>query len=241
MSVKELRERTQAGFMDCKKAWDESNGDMNVALEILKKRGLSKAEKRAGMDATEGAVIVSKVGDVAAMAFFGTETDFVAKNDEFCKFANDELASFLKSDIADLKDLDLAEPFSNRLAYLIGKIGENIVLKNCCKVKEEVGTKVFTYLHNKLNDNFVNVAKIGVVLKVKGECEDELGKQLAMHLASFRPQVLRRDQLSAENQNAGKEAVFEEQAFLMDTSKTIKALCQEKGIEIVEFFVFSVK
>lgn len=267
MSIKELRERTQAGLMDCKKAWEASNGDMNVAIEFLKQKGLAKAVKRAGVEATEGGVVVGCEGDVCGMLFFGSETDFVARSDAFCKFVNQELSAFLKycvgndirdyfsgSDVSSLTSGDMEkkeEPFSDRLAYLASTIGENITLKGFYRVSKG-DCSVFTYVHNKLSEEYVNVAKIGVVLKIRGPVDEVLGKQIAMHIASFKPSVISRSQLNQawmESNNVEgvnlesriKEAVLEEQSFLMDNLYTVKALCANRGIEIVEFNVLAVR
>lgn len=257
MSIKELRERTQAGLADCKKAWEESNGNMDVAIKLLREKGLAKAIKRAGMEASEGAVVIANNGTNFGMVFFGTETDFVAKNDEFCNFANSILKEFVDSDVVDIKTLAKdGTAFEERVAYLSGVIGENIVLKGACKMTKDAGTSVFAYLHNKLNDNFENVGKIGAMIKVKGEFSEDTMKMLTMHLASFKPSVMKREQLSQEWLDAQKAevevsgetlesrikgATLEEQSFLLDSSLTFKAYCEQNGIEVVDFKVFSIR
>lgn len=252
--IKELRDRTSVGFLACKKALEESAGDMEKAIAILKKLGLANAVKRAGREASEGSITVLSNGKSHGMLFLGSETDFVAKNDEFCHFAKSVLNDFLKSEVKNIaefkRDID---DINGLLAEIGSKIGENITVRGSYKIEETPGTKVFTYVHNKVNEKFPEVATIGVILKIKGECSDELGKQLCMHLASFKPTVLTRQQLSKEWQEEQKqeaeenlesrikEAVFEEQAFLMDSSTTIKDLLKKHNLEVEEFKVFSVK
>lgn len=246
MSVKELRELTQAGFLDCKKALEESGNNMKLAIELLRKKGLSKANKRSGVEAMDGAVVIRKSGNKYGMLFFGTETDFVAKNDQFAKFADDELAAFLESKLDDIKQLERDETFANRLAYLASKIGENIVLKDQFKITEQSGEMVTSYLHNKLNDKFENIAKIGVLLKTKG-ASIEQAKQLAMHIASFKPVALSEAKMNAEQkaliseEKKLKDLVLDLQPFLIDPSMNISQFCKKNNIEIIEFKVFSVK
>jgi len=256
MSVKDLRERTQAGFLDCKKALDEANGDMEKAVELLRAKGLAKANKRAGMDALDGGVIIKQVGSAFGMLFFGAETDFVAKSDEFCNFANDELALFLnaynneaieksaREDITQLSKGD--DSFANRVAQLSAKVGENVMLKGQCVMQSDAAGEVAFYLHNKLSDKFDNVARIGVLLKAKGASPD-IAKQLCMHIASFKPVAINESSMSAEQKalvsedRKLKDLVLDMQSYLMDPSKTVSAFCKDSGIEIVDFAVFSVK
>ncbi len=257
MSIKELRERTSAGMIDCKKAWEESNGDMDTAIKLLREKGLAKAVKRAGMDAAEGAVVTSSKGSSCGMIFFGTETDFVAKNDEFCKFANAILDEFLNSDVSDIKDLSKdGQSFSERLASLAGVIGENIIVKDFAKIKKEEGTEIFVYLHNKLNDNFDNVGKIGAMINLKGSIDEDSLKGMAMHIASFKPVVFERSSLTkewleAQEKEAAvvgetlesriKGASLAQQAFLMDPSMTFGEFLSKNNLELLDFKVFSVK
>ena len=238
MSVKELRERTQAGFLDCKKALDEAGNDIEKAVEILRQKGLAKANKRAGVDALDGAVIIKNDGSSYGMLFFGTETDFVAKNDQFCKFADDELKAFVSCSCDEITAMEVdGESFANRLGYLAAKIGENIVLKNHCKMYSDEKGEVSFYLHNKLNDNFDNVARIGVLLKTRGASAD-VAKQLGMHIASFKPVAINEAAMT-EDQKALvsaecklKDLVLEMQSYLMDPSQTVSAFCKSNGIEI---------
>lgn len=249
MSVKELRERTQAGFLDCKKALDEANGDMDKAVELLRAKGLAKANKRAGMDALDGAVIIKQIGSAFGMLFFGAETDFVARSDQFCKFADDELASFLNSSPAhqDITQVSVGDDsFADRVAQLSAKVGENVMLKGQCVMHSDAAGEVAFYLHNKLNDNFDNIARIGVLLKAKGASAD-VAKQLCMHIASFKPVARNEAAMSAEQKalvsedRKLKDLVLDMQSYLMDPSKTVATFCKDNGIEIVDFVVFSVK
>jgi len=257
MSIKELRARTLAPLGDCKKAWEESGENMDTAIKLLREKGLAKAVKRAGMEASEGAILISENDKNLGMIFFGTETDFVARNDNFCTFANEILKEFIESPEMDIKNLAKnGESFEERVQSLSGVIGENILLKGAYKVAKDAGTSVFSYLHNKLNENFDNVGKIGAVIKVKGEVSEEILKGLTMHLASFRPLVTTRSELSQEWLDAQKAevevtgetlesrikaSVLEEQAFLMDQSLTFKAYCEKNGITVLEFKVFSIR
>lgn len=257
MSVKDLRERTQAGILDCKKAWDESNGDIDQAIKILKEKGLAKAVKRAGMEAHEGAIAICSVGDVSGMLFLATETDFVAKNADFCNFLNDSLKNFLSSDLNDINDLKKNnESFADQLNQLISKVGENIVVKDFCKIVKEPNTTVTTYLHNKLNDAFDNIGRIGVVVKFSNVIEPEFAKEAAMHIASFKPLVLNEQDLdpvwleAQEKESKIHEdsfkarknaAVLNNQSFLMDSSISFEKACKNNNTSVVEFKVFSIK
>jgi len=183
--VKELRERTGSGMMECKKALGEANGDLDVAVEILRKSGLAKADKKSGRTAAEGLIIVESSADgrCAAMLEVNCETDFVAKEPAFIDFAKAVAQRVLASkpsnvdELAKLRlsDADAASIDDVRKA-LIAKIGENIGVRRFV-VMESAAGRVANYLHG---------SRIGVLLEMQGGTP-ELAKDIAMHVAASKP------------------------------------------------------
>ena len=188
--VKELRERTAAGMMDCKKALQEADGDMDLAIENMRKNGQAKAAKKAGNIAAEGQIII-KDGTLVEV---NCQTDFVAKDDNFLAFANKvaEVAAAEKLSIEDLQ-----AKFEEERIALVTKIGENINVRRVAYVE---GTTLASYKHG---------ATIGVV--VAGEGDAEALKHIAMHVAASAPEYVSIDDIPAEISDE-KKAEFTEKA-----------------------------
>jgi len=205
--VKELRERTGSGMMECKKALVEANGDMELAIENMRKSGLAKADKKSDRIAAEGiiGVKVSDDGKVAAIVDINSETDFVAKADDFVKFVNDVAAILLTSDVETDEQL-LALPLANGSTVdetrrgLIAKLGENITIRRFVKYKTTDGGTA-CYLHG---------SKIGVLVEL-AKPDAELGKDIAMHIAASKPVCVSEEQVSADAIEKEKE-IFAAQA-----------------------------
>lgn len=202
--VKELRDRTGAGMMECKKALVEVNGDLEAAQELLRKLGQASAGKKAGRIAAEGRVAVATGGDSAVIVEINCETDFVAKDDNFVSFTDEVARIALKYTPADVEALmDLpsasAESLENMREALVAKIGENIKVRRfeIMRVRGAIGS----YLHG---------AKIGVLVDVDGGDED-LHKDLAMHIAASSPVCISADDID-EEQLAKERKFLSEQA-----------------------------
>jgi elongation factor Ts len=193
--VKELREKTGAGMMDCKKALTETSGDLEGAVDWLRKKGLAAAAKKAGRVAAEGLVAVATSDTVGAVVEVNSETDFVARNERFQAFAN-EVARQVLTGSGDLDTLQQAQyPESGRtigeeVTHMVATIGENMNLRRIARI--EVGSgAVASYVHNALAPN---LGKIGVLVGLESTGDRdrllELGKQIAMHIAAARPEAL---------------------------------------------------
>jgi len=193
--VKELREKTGAGMMDCKRALGDTGGDIEAAVDWLRKKGLAAAASKAGRVAAEGLIGVATRGPVGAVVEVNSETDFVARNSEFQTFVRGVSALALDGDgeIGSLKEA--AYPGTERtveaeLTDLIATIGENLVLRRLQRLSSEQGG-VFSYVHNALGPG---IGKIGVIVALSSPLSaDELavlGKQLAMHIAAASPLYL---------------------------------------------------
>ena len=192
--VKDLREKTGAGMMDCKKALNEANGDMEAAVDWLRKKGLSAAAKKAGRVAAEGLIAVVSTGTKAAVVEVNAETDFVARNDHFQAFALQaaKLALDTNADIEVLKNA--AHPNGGTvqevLTNLVATVGENMSLRRAAQLSVSQGV-VASYVHNALAPN---LGKIGVLVALESAAPVakllELGKQIAMHVAAARPDAL---------------------------------------------------
>jgi len=198
-TVKELRERTGAGMMDCKKALGETGGDMEAAIDWLRTKGLAAAAKKAGRTAAEGLVGVTVDGDKGAIVEVNSETDFVAKNEQFQEFVRTVTAITLGSG-SDLEALKHAcwpggGTVEEKLTSNIATIGENQAIRRAASLEVEEGV-VVSYVHNAVAPG---LGKIGVLVALEsGAARDrleQLGKQLAMHIAAANPLALRGEEL----------------------------------------------
>ena len=198
--VKDLREKTGAGMMDCKKALVETKGNLEAAVDWLRTKGLAAAAKKAGRVASEGLVGIAVEGDAGALVEVNAETDFVARNEAFQKFV--ETVAKLALEVGgDMEKLTAAAyPGSGRtvgeeLTHLIATIGENMSLRRAQMLRAEGGV-IASYMHNALTPG---LGRIGVLVSLKAPAKsaavETLGKQLAMHVAASRPQAVSRDGL----------------------------------------------
>ena len=192
--VKELRERTGSGMMECKKALTETGGDIEAAVELMRKAGLAKADKKAGRVAAEGMITaaISEDGARGAIVEVNCETDFVAKGDDFSSFSGeiaDVVLAKQPADVAALADLPLASggTVEETRRNLIAKLGENIAVRRCA-VLSGAGGKIASYLHGN---------RIGVLVAVEGG-DEALAKDIAMHVAASKPVALGPDNVSAD-------------------------------------------
>ena len=201
--VKDLRDKTGAGMMDCKSALAETNGDVEAAIDWLRKKGLSKAAKKSSRVAAEGLIGVAVNGDAGALVEVNAETDFVARNDTFKEFVKRaaELALLAGGDVDKL----LAHPHSpggasvkDTATELVAKIGENISVRRTIALSVSPGV-VATYVHNASSPE---LGKIGVLVALKSTADKTklaaLGKQLAMHIAAAAPLALTPEHLSPD-------------------------------------------
>ena len=193
--VKELRERTGAGMMDCKKALVETDGDMEKAIDLLKEKGLAKAAKKAGRVAAEGLVKIAFADDnkTAAIVEVNSETDFVSKNEEFVAFAEGLAKAALTAETTDIEAFK-ASAFEGStvqevLTAKIAKIGENMSVR---RIEKATGEVVVSYIHG---------GRIGVIVAADGEATDAVKEALtnvAMQIAAMNPQYVSRDEISEE-------------------------------------------
>ena len=260
--VKELRERTAAGMMDCKKALTEANGDIELAIENMRKSGQAKAAKKAGRIAAEGIIIARSAGNVAVMLELNCETDFVAKDASFRALGEKVAEIALAGKIADLEvlkntDFGNGESVQVTLNNLIAKIGENMNLR---RIVIAEGDNLATYIHG---------SRIGVITKLVGGDAD-LAKDLAMHVAANSPQFVKPEDVSAEVVakereiqvdiaiNSGKPKEIAEkmvegrmkkftgdisltgQPFVKDPSVIVADLLKQKGADVQDFIRFEV-
>jgi len=201
-SVKELRERTGAGMMDCKKALAETNGEMEQAIDWLRAKGLAAAAKKAGRTAAEGLVGVAVEGTRGSVVEVNSETDFVAKNELFQDFVRNvaKLALANGTDIEALGNAEYPEggTVSEKLTDNIAKIGENQSLRRAAILEVGEGA-VVSYVHNQVAPG---LGKIGVLVALESAAPTDtltqLGKQIAMHVAAAHPQALSGEELPAD-------------------------------------------
>ena len=264
--VKELREKTGAGMMDCKKVLTETDGDMEKAIELLRERGIAKAAKKSGRVAAEGLVeaVVSEDGKSGAVIEVNSETDFVAKNEEFKTFVENVANQVLKTNPKDVEEL-LAQPamfeegktVQEALVGKIATIGENLSIRRFARFESE--GLVEKYIHGD--------GKIAVLVNMaKGD--STVAKDICMQIAAARPEYVRREEvpeervakemeiLKVQTMNEGKpEAIAEkivqgrigkfyeeiclvDQVFVKDSSMKVSELLKQKDADVVEFARF---
>ncbi|MBG6244081.1 elongation factor Ts [Candidatus Symbiopectobacterium sp. 'North America'] len=255
--VKELRERTGAGMMECKKALVEANGDIELAIDNMRKSGQAKAAKKAGRVAAEG-VILTKIaadGKYGVIVELNCETDFVAKDDGFKAFGEEVATAALNERITDVDVLKTK--FEEQRTTLVAKIGENI---NIRRIAIQEGDVLGAYLHG---------ARIGVLVAATG-ADEELVKHVAMHIAASKPEYVKAEDVPAdvvarEHQiqldiamQSGKPREIAEkmvegrmrkftgeisltgQHFVMDPNKTVGDLLKEHKADVISFIRFEV-
>jgi elongation factor Ts len=216
-AVKELRDKTGAGMMDCKQALTETNGDMEAAIDLLRKKGLSKAAKKSDRVAAQGLIgVISKVKS-GAVVEVNSETDFVARNADFQQMVQ-TIASLAPAAVGDVaKLLATAYPggagtVDDKVKEAIATIGENMALRRTAALSVKEGV-VADYVHNKAADG---LGKIGVLVALESAGDSDslmaLGRQIAMHIAATNPQVVNVEDLS-------KEAIDRERAIYVEQAK----------------------
>lgn len=260
--VKELRERTGVGMMDCKKALQETNGDIEAAIELMRKSGQAKAAKKAGRIAAEGVILTKAEGNTGTLVELNCETDFVARDENFLGFGEKVInAAFAnkENDVEKLKATDLdGLSVEETRENLVAKIGENMNVRRVTTITG--GDLVETYVHG---------GRIGVAVAITGG-NAELAKDLAMHVAASAPQFVKPEDVAAEvveqerqiqldiAMQSGKPQEIAEkmvegrmrkftgeisltgQAFVKDPSITVGQLLKDAGADVVTFIRFEV-
>ncbi len=265
--VKELREKTGAGMMDCKKALTETNGDMDQAIDYLREKGIAKAAKKADRIAAEGSTLVKVNGNEAVILEVNSETDFVAKNEGFKELING-LADFLLEKKPADAEAALTETMSNGstvadyINSAIAKIGEKITLRRFTVLTKTDNDAFGAYLHMG--------GRIGVLTLLEGTTDEDAAKDVAMHAAAVNPKYVSRDQVSAEEAeherkilteqalNEGKPEnivakmvegrlgkYFEEiclldQSFVKNPDQKVKQFVESKGATVKTFIRYEV-
>lgn len=254
--VKQLRDATSAGMMDCKRALMETNGDFDAAVKLLREKGMASAAKRADRETTEGIVLTRIDGPTAAIVAVGCETEPVSKNDDFRAFAQKVLdAVFAGGD-------DAAAKLDDERVELTAKLGENIQVVGTKRIEASNGEVLSGYVHPPAN-------KVGVV--VEGNGSPELARQLAMHISFARPTYRSRDEVPSElvdaereillklpdveskpedvrqkivegmlNKRFYAESVLGEQTWIHDNSLTVSKALDQGGFQLVDYAWYSV-
>jgi elongation factor Ts len=249
--VKQLREETGAGMMDCKRALQETGGDVDAAKRLLRERGMAEAGKRAGRETTEGIVLARLDGRYGALVAVGCETEPVSKNEEFLAYAQQVL------DAVERDGPDAAAELEDRRVELVGKIGENVVVVGATRFEQEGDETLAAYIHPPAN-------KIGVLVKVRGSAES--ARRLAMHIAFAAPRFGSRDEVPAEEVQSEREiyeklpdvqskpeqvrdkivegmlgkrffgqSVLADQEWIHESGKTVGKALEEEGVEVLAF------
>ncbi|NOY74224.1 MAG: elongation factor Ts [Kiritimatiellaeota bacterium] len=186
--VKELRDKTDAGMMDCKKALVEADGDMGKAVDVLRKSGIAKAEKKSGRTVKEGKIVANVDGATGVLVEALCETDFVATNDKFIEYVDEVTAKIAAMDADGDVSAEIAESEKDNLTALIATIGENMRLRRA--IRWSGAGKCAAYIHGG--------GRIGVMIQVEGEADDEALNDVCMHIAAFKPAYTTPDDIPAE-------------------------------------------
>ena len=263
--VKELREKTGAGMLDCKKALEATEGNMEKAVDWLREKGIAKAAKKESRIAAEGLCQIKTDGNKAVILEVNSETDFVAKNDEFVNFVNYLADIILANDVETVEDVlaikDGSETVNEKLVALVAKIGEKISFRRFKKIAKNDDELFGSYKHMG--------GKIGVIVTLKG-ANEEVAKDVAMQAAAMNPVALKRDgvpadmvekeshiikeQVMAEGKPENiaekmvvgrlnkfyKEVCLEEQSFIKDSSLSVADYVKNNNGEVVAMTRFAV-
>jgi elongation factor Ts len=256
--VKELRERSGAGMMECKKALTENSGDVTASIEWLRKQGLAKADKKASRIAAEGRIVLAHDGGHAVLVEINSETDFVAKDENFVKFSDEVAKTALASGAKSVDELKQTKTshgptVEEARQWLVAKVGENVQVRRLVRV--DSANRVAAYLHG---------GRIGVLIEMKGG-SDELARGLAMHVAAMNPPYIAPDNVPADivakekeialaqmtEKDRAKPAEIQEkmiggkirktlaemsltgQAYVLDTNILVEAALKKEGAEVV--------
>ncbi|WP_080874732.1 translation elongation factor Ts [Oceanobacillus timonensis] len=266
--VKELREKTGAGMMDCKKALTETDGDMDQAVDFLREKGMAKAAKKADRVAAEGLTHIEIDGNKAAIIEVNCETDFVTKNDQFKQLLADLGKHIVKNNPASVEEalqqnlLDGSETVGDAITKVISKIGEKISLRRFTVLEKTDNDAFGAYLHMGGN--------IGVLSLLEGTTDETLAKDIAMHVAAINPRYTSRDEVAEEEVNSEREMLktqalnegkpenivekmvegrlgkfFEEivlleQSFVKDPDQKVKKYVEDKGASVKAFVRYAV-
>jgi len=256
--VKELRERTGAGMMDCKRALQDTNGDMDAAIVLLREKGMANAAKRAGRETTEGKVgyRLAEDGSKGTMVAVGCETEPVSNNDEFLAYAKKVL------DVVEAKGLGSESELEEERVALSGKLGENIVVVGGARFEAVDGARISAYAHPPAH-------KFGALIHLRGG-DEELGRNVGMQIVALRPRWIGREDVPADVLTAEREIyvnsdevqskpeqarerivegmlnkrffganVLVDQEWIHDSSKTVGQALKEAGAEVLEFELFA--
>ncbi len=255
--VKQLRDATSAGMMDCKRALTETDGDFDAAVKLLREKGMASAAKRADRETTEGIVLTAADDTVGAIVAVGCETEPVSKSEEFRAFAADVLTAVQAS------GPDATTTVEDRRVELTAKLGENIQVVGAKRMEASGGESFSTYVHPPAN-------KVGVLIEYRGSTP-EVARQLAMHISFSRPTYSSREDVPAELVAAEREillnlddiqskpaemrekivegrlsksffgeSVLGEQTWIHDTSLNVNKALAQAGFELVDYAWYSV-
>ena len=269
-SVKKLREITGVGFKDCKAAIDETGGDIEKSIELLRKKGIAKASNKMSRTAAEGLCLLKEKNGEVALIEINSETDFVAKNKDFILFCK-EVSEINFNNKGDLAKVNQAKMKNNltvetSLTDLIAKIGEKITIRRAAFFDKSSGVNSF-YIHGALEDN---IGKIISLIKTSSNDENNTGKKVAMHISAMSPLALNdkgldkaivdkeMEIIKAELANSGKPAdmidkiakgklnkfisdnTLLNQVWIMDPKKKVSDILKENKIEVLNFVRFKV-
>ena len=213
--VKKLREITGVGFKDCKNAIDANNGDIEKSIEYLRKKGIAKANKKMERVAADGLVCISEKENKISIIEINSETDFVAKNNEFIKFV-EEISNLTLTNSGNMEKILISEMgnkknVNDNLVSLISKIGEKITIRRCNFLNDEEECSNFSYIHSSIKKD---IGKIGVLVSLKSSKSKkeliEIGKKLSMHIAALSPLAIDKEDLDQKILAKEKEIITEE-------------------------------
>ncbi len=269
-SVKKLREITGVGFKDCKLAIDETSGDIDKSIEFLRKKGIAKASNKMSRTAAEGLCLLQEKDGEVSLIEINSETDFVAKNEEFISFCKEvsKINFENKSDLSKVSGIKMQNNLTveTNLIDLIAKIGEKITLRRSVFFNNKDGQNSF-YVHGAIQDK---IGKIISIVKTNKEGDNEIGKKIAMHISAMSPMALEEKDLKkeiidkeveiikAELLNSGKptemiekisqgkigkfisENTLINQVWIMDSKKRVSDILKDNDVKILDFIRYKV-
>ena len=234
--VKELREKTGAGMMDCKKALTETDGNMDEAIDVLRKSGAAKAAKKADRIAAEGTTFIKAAGNKAVLIELNCETDFVTKNETFQKLTEDIADHILEQEPTNLTEamqqtvIDKDQTLEEYINSVVAKIGEKITLRRFALLSKTDADAFGTYLHMG--------GRIGALTVLEGTTDEDVAKDIAMHVAAVNPSYIKREDVNEEEVKREREILKEQALNEGKPAKIVEKMVEGRLGSSLKVFVY---
>lgn len=240
--IKKLRADMGAGFADCKVAAEESNGNYDKAVEILKAKGIAKAAKKMNNSAENGSIAVKYNENKLVLLNLRSETDFASSCDAFCDFINKEAEILLNSNEINIENtVDCYAKFNSRLSLFASTLGENVILNNQVVLCNSNETKYVPYLYKLINKKYNNITNLVSIVEVNKGANEELAKKLASHIIASNTMVINKQDITEEMRKEEEDIdsyVLMDQPYFHDSNLKVSEFLLNNNIQIKSFLIY---